>query len=49
MLRGPDGKVHAVVFTEDGRLLTAGDHGGIQAWLVSNDELLRLARERVGR
>lgn len=49
VLHGHRGEVHAVLFTRDGRLLTPGDDGAIQAWVVATDELVALARERLQR
>jgi WD40 repeat protein len=49
VLRGHLGGVNAVCFTADGRLLTGGDDGAIQAWVLSVEELMDLARRRLGR
>ena len=48
VLRGHDGAVNSVLFTDDGRVLTGGDDGAIQVWVTSREELVRLATERLG-
>jgi WD40 repeat protein len=49
ILRDPGGRIGAVLFLDDGHLLTGSDSGGIQTWLTDPAELIWLARDRLAR